>query len=434
MNLSPAEVSQKSVAGKEAVMSRRDILRLSGASAAALAGGLTLSVGRAYPDGSQKKIRMGVVGGNFGSAFFWHQHPNCVVTGVTDLFPDRRQRLRRVYQCDAAYDSLEEMVQKANDIDAVAIFSGATDHVRHAVMCLDRGWHVVSAVPACFSLEEAELLKTKVETTGLAYMMAETSYFAQSCIFARGLYDQGVFGNLFYTEAEYYHDRGDLDRLANDKGSRFFMPDGSHSWRWGLPPMHYPTHATGLLVGVTKERIAKVSCLGWGTGDHPFLTDNGYRNPFWNEASIMQTDRGNMLRCNVFWLCSAHGERAQWMGDNAMFYMEKGGVHGPKLKYRTEGKTATQYDLPVQSGGDVDVPVYWKTDMLPAPLRHGSGHGGSHVFITAEFINALLEDRSPAVDVYEALAMTVPGIVAHQSALKGGEQLSVPQFDKRTAT
>jgi hypothetical protein len=33
------------------------------------------------------------------------------------------------------------------------------------------------------------------------------------------------------------------------------------------------------------------------------------------------------------------------------------------------------------------------------------------------------------VNIYEALAMTVPGIVAHQSALKGGERLKVPQYD-----
>jgi predicted dehydrogenase len=414
-------------------MSRREILRVAGVSAAALASELTLSVGRAYPDDNSKKIQLAVVGGNFGSSFFWHEHPNCVVTGVTDLIPARRERLQDVYHCKTAYQSLEEMLRKADDIDAVAIFSGAPDHFKHASMCLNRGWHVISAVPACLSLEEAEQLKDKVETTGLTYMMAETSYYRQPCIFARALYNQGVFGRLFYTEAEYYHDRGDLAQLASDKTSRFYMPDGSYSWRWGLPPMHYPTHATGFVVGVTQERIAKVSCLGWGTGDHRFITDNSYKNPFWNESSLMQTSRGNMLRCNVFWLCSAEGERAQWMGDKAMFYMDKGNIHGPMLKYRTEGKTATQFDLPVQSGGEVDVPVYWKTDMLPAPMRHNSGHGGSHTFITAEFINALLEDRTPAINVYEALAMTVPGIVAHQSALKGGEQLPVPQFDRRPA-
>ncbi|MEN6602709.1 MAG: hypothetical protein ABFD86_09850 [Bryobacteraceae bacterium] len=37
----------------------------------------------------------------------------------------------------------------------------------------------------------------------------------------------------------------------------------------------------------------------------------------------------------------------------------------------------------------------------------------------------------PAVDVYEALPMRVPGIVAHRSSLKSGDQLKVPQFDKR---
>ncbi len=59
-------------------------------------------------------------------------------------------------------------------------------------------------------------------------------------------------------------------------------------------------------------------------------------------------------------------------------------------------------------------------------MRHGSGHGGSHPFLTHEFIAALAEGRQPSVDLDVALAMTVPGIVAHQSALKGGEQLKVP--------
>jgi len=36
------------------------------------------------------------------------------------------------------------------------------------------------------------------------------------------------------------------------------------------------------------------------------------------------------------------------------------------------------------------------------------------------------------VDVYEAVAYTVPGIVAHQSSLKGGEQLKIPDFGRGT--
>ena len=68
--------------------------------------------------------------------------------------------------------------------------------------------------------------------------------------------------------------------------------------------------------------------------------------------------------------------------------------------------------------------------MLPETMRRDSGHGGSHPFLTHEFIMALVEDREPAIDVYESVAMTAPGIVAHQSALKGGEQLKIPSFDR----
>jgi hypothetical protein len=55
-----------------------------------------------------------------------------------------------------------------------------------------------------------------------------------------------------------------------------------------------------------------------------------------------------------------------------------------------------------------------------------------YTFITNEFIDALVHHRTPAIDIHEALAYTVPGVIAHESALKGGITLKVPQFDKNT--
>lgn len=402
--------------------SRRHFLRMTGSAAALAAAGQLWQPGAAYPDIRGKTIRMGVVGGGFGATFHWHEHPNCEVTGVTDLRADRRKRLRDYYKCDAVYDSLEIMVKEAGNIDAVAVFTGAPDHFKHAKMCMDRGWHVVSACPAVFSVYEAAQLKEIKEQTGLKYMMAESSYYRSACILARNMYKAGEFGELFYVEGEYYHDRGDLDKLVSDKNSRFYMPDGTKSWRWGMPPLHYPTHSSAFLVGVTGERVTKVSALGWGMPDHPFLAENAYDNPFWNEASLMRTDKGHMMRCNVFWLVAASGERAEWFGDRASLYMPEFGVSGePKQNVRTDHHPKSV---------EVEIPQYWRdADMLPEPMRHGSGHGGSAVFISAEFVNALLEDREPAIDLYDSLAMTVPGIVAHQSALREGEQLPVPVFD-----
>ena len=32
--------------------------------------------------------------------------------------------------------------------------------------------------------------------------------------------------------------------------------------------------------------------------------------------------------------------------------------------------------------------------------------------------------------IYDALAMTVPGIIAHQSAMKQGEQMKIPMYER----
>ncbi len=42
-------------------------------------------------------------------------------------------------------------------------------------------------------------------------------------------------------------------------------------------------------------------------------------------------------------------------------------------------------------------------------------------------------DRLPAVNVWEAIAYTAPGIVAHQSALRGGEPMKIKDYGKAPA-
>jgi hypothetical protein len=64
---------------------------------------------------------------------------------------------------------------------------------------------------------------------------------------------------------------------------------------------------------------------------------------------------------------------------------------------------------------------------LPPSVDAG-GHGGSHGYLTNEFVTAILQDRRPLCEIAQALNMTVSGIVAHQSAMKDGELLKIPQF------
>src|SRR5690606_11370554 len=61
---------------------------------------------------SNRKIRIGIVGGRFGATFYFHVHPNCVVEAVSDLRKDRSERLMEVYNCSKSYDSLEKLLME----------------------------------------------------------------------------------------------------------------------------------------------------------------------------------------------------------------------------------------------------------------------------------------------------------------------------------
>ncbi|MCW5965028.1 MAG: Gfo/Idh/MocA family oxidoreductase [Bryobacterales bacterium] len=366
-----------------------------------------------------RKLRLGIVGGRFGATFQFHEHPNCVVEAVSDLVESRRAHLAKTYSCTKTYPSLTELLRD-RQVEAVGLFTPAPDHVAHVLECLAAGKHVLCAVPAAMSLEECERLVEAVKRSGLTYMMAETSYYQQMTISARKFHQEGAFGRIYACESEYHH--AGLDVL--------FRLDGKRTWRYGFPPMHYPTHNTAHLIGVTGERLTEVSCIGWGDGD-PILKDNNYANPFWNQTALFRSERGTSFRVAVWWKGAHRGtERAQYFGDKmSLFFAHPNGT-GPAIVRWSEGREKDSGGFERQGSvlEPYETPRWWATDLLPEPLRHDSGHEGSHTFLTHEFVDAVLRGRTPTVNVLEAVAYTAPGIVAHQSALKDGAQLRIPQF------
>lgn len=398
-------------------LSRRKFIQRAGA-AAALAGASRFAF--AGEPQSSRKIRIGIVGGRFGLSFFFHQHPNCIVEAVSDLREDRRSKLMKTYNCAKSYESLAKMLPDPK-IEAVFLATPAPDHARHVLATLNAGKHVLCAVPAAMTLEECAALRDAVKRSGLTYMMSETSAFRQQTISARKFYQEGRFGEIFRTEAEYHHPG--LESL--------FFEEGKQTWRHGLPPMNYPTHSTSFLISVTGERLTHVFCQGWGD-DSPALKGNPYKNPFWNETAFFRTNRGHACRISVCWKGALMGtERGEWHGSKMSLYSADP-VGAPSALIKAGETTQRDDGGYQQSHSEREVfqePKWWETAVLPEPLRHASGHGGSHTFLTHEFIDSLINRRKPLVDIHEALAYTAPGIVAHESALKDGEFLKIPSFD-----
>ena len=398
---------------------RRKFIGMTGLGIAALAThpGITLR----GETSNSSKIHIGIVGGRFGAGFQFHEHPDCIVEAVSDLRADRRETLMKVYGCSKSYESLEKLILDPK-IDAVFIATPAPDHVKHVVMTMKAGKHVLCAVPAALTIEDCYKLRETVRTTGLTYMMAETSYYRQNSISVRKFHQEGKFGEIFSAAAEYNHPG--LDTL--------WFEDGKPTWRHGLPPMLYPTHCTAFLISVTGERLKKVSALGWGDSS-PLLKNNPYNNPFWNETAFFKTNKNTPFRVEVNWKGAFRSiERGEWRGDKMSFFsaLEEGKDHTIVRIADTTGKDDAGFQHKANITELYKQPMWWQTDLLPEPLRHNSGHDGSHAFITHEFIDTLINKRQPKVNIYEALAYTAPGIVAHESALKGGEYMNIPDFDR----
>jgi len=347
---------------------------------------------------SDRKIRVGIVGYGvcqFGAAFGFQDHPNVEVVAVSDLFPDRRDALAKECRCSKTYDSLEQLV-KDDKIEAVFCATDAPSHQQHCLEALNHGKHVATCVPAVWgSLEKAAELFETVNKTGLKYMMFETSCFREEVYAMRQIFNAGLFGKLVYSEGEYYH----------------YQPkpiDSYKGWRIGNPPQWYPTHSNAFYNCVTGGSFTEVSCQGM-----PSIIDflkpenNAYKNPFGTEIALFRTSEGGVARMGVSW-------------DTPSDYpSERGRVRGQKGAFYGKFENA-------EIGEKVELPSFARPP-LPPTVKPG-GHGGSHGYLMNEFVTAILQDRQPIVNVAMALNLTVAGVVAHQSAMKDGETMKIPQY------
>lgn len=344
---------------------------------------------------SDRKIRVGLIGYgvcHFSAAFGFQDHPNVEVVAVSDLIPERCAKLAEVTKCKKTYPSLEKLI-KDDTIEAVFIATDAPSHAQHCIDALNHGKHVACAVPAVFgSLEDAGRLFETVKKTGLKYMMYETSMFRENLYAMRQLYNAGCLGKLTYAEGEYWH--------YSEKGI-----DSFRNWRHGMPPMWYSTHSDAYYIAVTNGTFLEVSCLGMPSDMERYQPGNNvYKNPFASQIALHRTSEGGMARMGRSGDTKGHG-----------YGSETGRVRGTKGSY---------YDK--YEGDEKQLPDLTRPALPPG--MDAGGHGGSHGHLTEEFVRAILEDRTPLVNIAMALNMTVGGIVAHQSAMKGGELLKIPQF------
>jgi predicted dehydrogenase len=391
-------------------------------------------------------MALGIVGaGQFAGQFasLFQLHPGIGPVFVTDVLPERSAELCDRLGLAGTFTDFDAML--ASDVDAVAIFTQRWTHGPLVVAALRAGKHVYSAVPMAISYDEiAEIIRATQET-GLTYMMGETSYYNPATVFARRQLANGAFGRVFYSEGDYVHDM-DLGFYEA------YQYSGGAEWKRtaSYPPMLYPTHAIGGVLGAVPAHAVSVSCIGVvdGRGDGVFdRAISMFGNDFSNATALFALSDGGILRTNemrrVGYPSQIRESRFRFFGTAGSFeqlatvslWQDKAGVCDVSDQLATHG-TVPEDDASLanvapalRSAFRSGHAAVHDTARLPREFAGASnGHEGSHQFLVDDFVTAVSTRTLPPVDAWTAARFTLPGIIAHQSAVQGGERLEIPDF------
>ena len=371
---------------------------------------------------SSKKVNIAIVGLGFGAEFIpiYQKHPNANLVAISQRNPDKLKELADAFKIKKRYTSYDDLLQDP-EIDAVHINTPIPDHGIQSIKALKAGKHVACTVPMATTMEECEEIVRLTQETGLTYMMMETVVYAREFLYMKELFEKGQLGKVQFLKASHQQDM-----------------DGWPNYWPGLPPMHYATHCVGPVLGLLRSEAEYVSCFGSGTIREELI-------PHYNSPYAVETTHIKFRNSDV----SAQVYRSLF--DVARQYRESFEVYGSKKSVEwplIEGKplvvhTAKKPEPEIPE--EVESPDFAK--LLPKEIQHfttqgvydseghqhlsftqGAGHGGSHPHLVHEFVNALVQNKAPYPNAKQSANITCVGILAHESALKGGEIIKLPEF------
>lgn len=364
---------------------------------------------------SDKILRFGVVGCGRGAAVAscGFNNPKCKIVAACDrneaILAHCREYFESMGEKDVIYlNDYDEMLSM--DIDAVIVATEAVYHVPIVKKAFEAGKHVLCEIPSITSVEEVyELRKITSEHPDLIYMAAENCCYWAFIETWKKMREKGEFGDVVFAEAEYLHS------INPEEFSPDNYPEGH--WRTYISAIKYSTHELGPLLYIMDDRCIDVSCK----------TSDVIYNPYFPKKNstaiaIFRTEKGAVIKLLVsfgaytsydhnYRLCGTRGSietDRRTIVDNAHSFANLASIPGT-FSQKIEIPVATAY-----------LDEYGNASAF--------GHGGGDSRMFADFIDCVLENKKPVLDVDFAIKMSLPGILASQSAEQNGANLEIPDI------
>ena len=376
-----------------------------------------------------KKLHVVLAGMGFGSYFvpIYLDHPAVESVGVFDTDPAAAEKIRERYGKVRIYKSFEEVLRDET-VDAVHLITPIPAHAEQSVAVLEAGKHCACTVPMATSLEDIRRIVEAKRKSGKNYMMMETTLYTYQFFYVKEMIEKGALGRIQFLRGSHYQD----------------MRHWPEYWM-GLPPMWYGTHAIAPMVALSGSRVKRVNCFGSGTMDASLHEQ--YGNPFPVESALFEFENGlkGEATRSLFETARTYQEGLFVYGSNASF---EWGFADNSLPYvttlnevqnlpRGASMTVSQTDMPnyheslpesIQKytigSGNFDP----QNPQISLKKGHGGGHHGSHPHLVNEFVMSIVEERKPWIDEIFGGNITAAGLCAHESAMRNGEAVYIPEF------
>ena len=358
------------------------------------------------------RIRIGVVGVGRGMSMGSRAIRGAEVVALCDTWEERLIEASKRLDV-TIYTDYDEFL--GHDMDAVILANYFHEHAPFAIKALTAGKHVMSETAACHTLAEGVALVGAVEKSGLTYMFAENYPYMVFNQEMRRRYQKNDIGEFKYGEGEYVHPDPPEVKLGRSCG-------WDH-WRNWIPATYYCTHSIAPVMYITDTRPEKVNgfVIPFDASD-PSMTMSATVAD--TAATIIcRMDNGAVVK-SLHGHLRGHGNYVRIHGNRGLMENCR---HGEKNRLRV-------WKEPWEKKRGEPTETVYRPDF---PVRHGeatrTGHGGGDFFTTYHFLEAIRTDKSPYLDVYRGVDMSIAGIQAWRSVLDDSAPYEVPDFRKEAA-
>jgi predicted dehydrogenase len=315
------------------------------------------------------------------------------ITAVAEPSAGGREKAGREIEGVRLFEGYEEMLASGL-VNAVLVETPPETHAAIAAAALGRGLHVLSDVPAVQELAEAGPLWKAVQAAKAVYAFGATTNFWGFVDTGADLIGKGLLGKPYYAEAEYVADIGALIEAT--------------PWRKHYAPIRYCTHSLGPVLKWLGEELTEVSCFSTGPRHHADPGDDDAM------TALFRTRGGAVVKLLTSFITSHPAPFHRYVCYGTAGYFEKTQpLAGGESQVLFSSKNIYGLD------GLTRLPIAEARPEFRAAAGIGE-HGGADYVMLSNFAEAIEGRAAPAVDIRDALRMTLPGLYALDSARHGG--------------